>query len=45
MRKRFCSQTTGAVVKTRFGVVFQMIKSLGKNRTPDLRWKVVWVYG
>jgi hypothetical protein len=45
MKRWYVSQTTSNVVRTPFGVVYQMIESLVRHKTPDFKWKVVWLYG
>ena len=45
MRKWYCSQTTGKLVRTPLGVLFHAIFSLLSGRVFDLKWKVVWLCG
>lgn len=44
LKRRYVSQTTGVVVNTVFGVVYQAFESLFRFKTADFRWKVVWLY-
>lgn len=42
LERWYCSQTTGQLVKTLFGVVYQVFNSLIYGKFLDLKWKVVW---
>lgn len=41
--KWYQSEAIGNRVRTRREVLYQMIESLIKYRTPDFRWHVIWL--
>lgn len=43
LKKWYCSQTTGKVVKTPFGVVYTALHDLFKCRFANFKWTVVWL--
>jgi hypothetical protein len=44
MQRWYCSQTTGKVYRSIFGVIREVFVNFFKKRFADFRWKVVWLY-